>query len=237
MTRSESNPESPRRREVFLEVAQGQPVQRASVTTCQVDDRWSLGPFADVTCATRSVTLATTTWVSPWPFRHRSSRGAARRALARPTPTARCQPWHVRNTCDRHVRPGPHAGHAPDRRSPAARHPTRPSRRSTARYVQDGPPLGVHANVRYETATIDLQPGDSVTFYTDGLIERRGRNLDEGIQQLRNILTSTPHDQSVHDLCDAIADSCFPEEQPTDDICVLVARRPRTTQAGMSNVR
>ena len=100
-----------------------------------------------------------------------------------------------------------------------------------------GPPLGVHANVRYETATIDLQPGDSVTFYTDGLIERRGRNLDEGIQQLRNILTSTPNDQSVHDLCDAIADSCFPEEQPTDDICVLVARRPRTTQAGMSNVR
>ena len=47
-----------------------------------------------------------------------------------------------------------------------------------------GPPLGVAADVSYFTSGVDLEPGDRIVLYTDGLIERRGESLAVGIERL-----------------------------------------------------
>ena len=47
-----------------------------------------------------------------------------------------------------------------------------------------GPPLGVAAGVSYVTSGVDLEPGDRIVLYTDGLIERRGESLTVGIERL-----------------------------------------------------
>src|SRR5579875_3593162 len=49
------------------------------------------------------------------------------------------------------------------------------------------PPSGVllgAAREPYQTATLKLEPGDLLLLYTDGLIERRNRSLDEGLTRL-----------------------------------------------------
>jgi PAS domain S-box-containing protein len=49
-----------------------------------------------------------------------------------------------------------------------------------------GPPLGVLDTWRYEEHVADLGPGGEVVLYTDGLVERRGERLDEGLARLRD---------------------------------------------------
>jgi serine phosphatase RsbU (regulator of sigma subunit) len=53
------------------------------------------------------------------------------------------------------------------------------------------PVLGCCPEVRYTTRTTRLQSGDLVLLYTDGLIERRGDDLDERISRLEDILETT----------------------------------------------
>jgi sigma-B regulation protein RsbU (phosphoserine phosphatase) len=42
-----------------------------------------------------------------------------------------------------------------------------------------GLPLGIHSSVAYETASVELQPGDALIFYTDGVIEAFNKQLQE----------------------------------------------------------
>jgi serine phosphatase RsbU (regulator of sigma subunit) len=48
-----------------------------------------------------------------------------------------------------------------------------------------GLPVGVDPAARYESTTISVPPGATLLAYTDGLIERRGENLDQGLARLR----------------------------------------------------
>jgi serine phosphatase RsbU (regulator of sigma subunit)/PAS domain-containing protein len=50
-----------------------------------------------------------------------------------------------------------------------------------------GPMLGAHPDATYEEATVSLRLGDALLFFTDGLIERRGQSIDDGLAQLRQI--------------------------------------------------
>ena len=45
-----------------------------------------------------------------------------------------------------------------------------------------GLPLGINGEAVYETASIELQPGDAMIFYTDGVIEA----FDEKLQEFGN---------------------------------------------------
>jgi phosphoserine phosphatase RsbU/P len=83
------------------------------------------------------------------------------------------------------------------------------------------PPLGVgrHKAPR-RTTTIDLPSGAVLVCYTDGLVERRDRVIDDGLERLRAIVSPAPAD----DLCDVIM-SGLGMEQPTDDVAVLAVRR------------
>jgi serine phosphatase RsbU (regulator of sigma subunit) len=50
-----------------------------------------------------------------------------------------------------------------------------------------GPMLGVDPDATYEEATVSLRAGDALLFFTDGLIERRGQSIDDGVAQLRQV--------------------------------------------------
>ncbi len=48
-----------------------------------------------------------------------------------------------------------------------------------------GMALGVTADADFEPSTGRLAPGEALLFYTDGVVEARGRDLDDGIEWLR----------------------------------------------------
>ncbi|HVW41423.1 MAG TPA: GAF domain-containing SpoIIE family protein phosphatase [Amycolatopsis sp.] len=84
------------------------------------------------------------------------------------------------------------------------------------------PPIGMVALDRpRQSMHMDVPVGSVCCFYTDGLIERRDRALDDGLEQLRTSV--------VPDLPEAVCDtlmSLFVDEEPVDDdVAVLVLRR------------
>ena len=50
---------------------------------------------------------------------------------------------------------------------------------------RNGPPLGVSVGAKYLTARFALPAGSKLLLYTDGLVERRGESIDEGLGRLR----------------------------------------------------
>lgn len=96
----------------------------------------------------------------------------------------------------------------------------------SASYLSDGlsAPIGIGlpAGSRAESA-VPLDPGATLLLYTDGLIERRDRHLDDGLTELRELLgTST---LNVSDMCDAALTLAL-ETSPEDDICLLAVHLP-----------
>jgi serine phosphatase RsbU (regulator of sigma subunit) len=55
-------------------------------------------------------------------------------------------------------------------------------------HVDPDPVLGGFPDAVYSTITTQLRSGDLVLLYTDGLIERRGDDLDERIARLEDIV-------------------------------------------------
>ncbi|CAM5462888.1 SpoIIE family protein phosphatase [Streptomyces narbonensis] len=86
--------------------------------------------------------------------------------------------------------------------------------------VPGGPPLGL-SGLPFETAEIRLPEGSSLVLYTDGLVEDRTRDIDEGLELLRRTLAHPG--RTPEQTCGAVLDALLPEE-PSDDIAVVVAR-------------
>ncbi|MGW3495420.1 SpoIIE family protein phosphatase [Streptomyces sp. NPDC001020] len=84
-----------------------------------------------------------------------------------------------------------------------------------------GPPLGL-GGMPFETAELDLAEGTQLVLYTDGLIEDRTRDLDVGMELLRQALEGYP-DRSPEESCQAVLDELLPE-RPRDDVALLIAR-------------
>jgi anti-sigma regulatory factor (Ser/Thr protein kinase) len=66
-----------------------------------------------------------------------------------------------------------------------------------------------------------LPPGTGVCFYTDGLIERRGRSLTVGLEHLRRAMFAGP----AESVCAAVMSELVGVGAAPDDIAVLVLRR------------
>jgi serine phosphatase RsbU (regulator of sigma subunit) len=49
------------------------------------------------------------------------------------------------------------------------------------------PPVGLK-NVRYAASTFTMEPGHRLVMYSDGLVERRGEAIDDGIDRLEKTL-------------------------------------------------
>ncbi|MFE5755181.1 SpoIIE family protein phosphatase [Streptomyces massasporeus] len=87
--------------------------------------------------------------------------------------------------------------------------------------VPAGPPLGL-GGMPFQTAELCLAEGTQLVLYTDGLIEDRRRDLDVGMELLRDALTGHPG-RPPEETCQEVLDNLLPG-RPKDDVALLVAR-------------
>jgi GAF domain-containing protein/anti-sigma regulatory factor (Ser/Thr protein kinase) len=83
-------------------------------------------------------------------------------------------------------------------------------------------PIGVTAARRYEEVEIELEPGDTVVLYTDGLVERRGEPIDDGIAALVEIAAGLAG-RGAEEICDRLL-SASGAEAVADDVAILAIR-------------
>lgn len=105
--------------------------------------------------------------------------------------------------------------------------------------VLDGPDpdllLGIDPQTARAESTVTLDSGATILLYTDGLVERRGPSLDEGIGLLRDTLADLA-ELPLDDLCDELLARMLPE-RAEDDVALVALRlfpqdRPRPVEAG-----
>jgi PAS domain S-box-containing protein len=90
--------------------------------------------------------------------------------------------------------------------------------------IRPGPPLGVHGAATYAESTGYLGLGDSIVLYTDGLVERRGSDLDKRvIEAVRATEDAPPGDPAA--LIECLVEQLLVSEQRMDDVALLVANR------------
>ncbi|AEM80133.1 signal transduction histidine kinase regulating citrate/malate metabolism [Streptomyces violaceusniger Tu 4113] len=83
-----------------------------------------------------------------------------------------------------------------------------------------GPPLGL-GGLPFETAEVQLAEGSNLVLYTDGLIEDRRREIDTGLEMLRDALSHP--DRTPEEICTEVLDALLPSN-PSDDIALIAAR-------------
>jgi GAF domain-containing protein/anti-sigma regulatory factor (Ser/Thr protein kinase) len=97
-----------------------------------------------------------------------------------------------------------------------------------AQIVSDhiGPPLGV-GGMPFETTELDLAPGSVLALFTDGLIESRDRDIDQGLAQLCQILAQPA--VSLEAAGDAVIGAMRADRRADD--CALMLVRTRALPA------
>ncbi|WP_230487120.1 SpoIIE family protein phosphatase [Nocardioides anomalus] len=84
--------------------------------------------------------------------------------------------------------------------------------------------LGIHPSLPRSDHGLPLRAGDTVLFYTDGLVERRGRDLDTGVEQLRAAYAELlPEVADLDELCDGLLGRLVPD-RPDDDVALVLVR-------------
>lgn len=106
-------------------------------------------------------------------------------------------------------------GHLPPLLLPAGRKP---------RLLESAlaPPLGVPAGTAYPHAAVSVGEGDTLALYTDGLVERRGESLSEGLNRLLNRADELG-DVTPDVLCRALTEIRL-TTGPRDDLALLTVR-------------
>ncbi len=88
--------------------------------------------------------------------------------------------------------------------------------------VSPSPPLGVSGAVFNEEA---ISIGDdAVLFFTDGLVERRDRDPDEGLKALLDAAERSPHREAA-ELIDGVTAQLVTDEPRADDVAILAVQR------------
>lgn len=103
------------------------------------------------------------------------------------------------------------------------------------RQTAGGLPLGIETDSDYPTTRVVLEPGETIMFCTDGLIETGGHDMATGWTRLRPVLEEPTED--LEEMADALVEAVHgPTSHYTtgpladrreDDIAVLVLRRER----------
>ncbi|MFE2018847.1 SpoIIE family protein phosphatase [Streptomyces sp. NPDC059499] len=90
--------------------------------------------------------------------------------------------------------------------------------------VPGGPPLGL-GGLPFETLDIQLPENSRLVLYTDGLVEDRTRDIDEGLELLRGTLADYAG-RTPEETCEAVLRVMVPA-RARDDIALLVGRARR----------
>jgi PAS domain S-box-containing protein len=84
--------------------------------------------------------------------------------------------------------------------------------------------LGLDPGTPRAETVVGLGPGATVLLYTDGLVERRGQSLDEGLALLTERLAAAARrGLGVADLCDELLRVMLPA-RPEDDVALVAVR-------------
>ena len=97
----------------------------------------------------------------------------------------------------------------------------------------EGPALCLPSDqdfLQYTQGQTGFDVGDIMLMYTDGLIERRGEDLEEGITRVAERLQAWQPSAPLSSLCDEMIASLAAEPQ-LDDMCVLAVTRPEPDPA------
>ncbi len=85
------------------------------------------------------------------------------------------------------------------------------------------PPIGVTDIRRRQATTLALSPGSVLCFFTDGLVERRDKPIDDGI----TLLCETVRPGPPETVCTSIMQALVGNQYPGDDIAILAVRWQR----------
>ncbi len=92
------------------------------------------------------------------------------------------------------------------------------------RVDQRGPLLGFRPGATYPEVRRDLAVGEGLLLYTDGLVERRGEDIDAGLAALVTALDDLAGEPTRH-LCDRLMEVVAGGHEGRDDVCQLLIRR------------
>ena len=85
-----------------------------------------------------------------------------------------------------------------------------------------GPPVGFDLGISGRRSTgVDVPPGTLVVLYTDGLVERRGQDLDSGMEHLRQAVSAMEPEAA----CIQVMATMVGDQPATDDIALVAIRR------------
>jgi phosphoserine phosphatase RsbU/P len=87
--------------------------------------------------------------------------------------------------------------------------------------VASGAVIGIADQVQRPVTTVPIPPGALLCFYTDGLMERRGELIDDGLTRLRQAVTA----QSPEAACATVMQALVGSGPARDDIALLMLRR------------
>ncbi len=92
------------------------------------------------------------------------------------------------------------------------------------RYLEGGGglPLGADPEASYTEWHTTFQPGSIVVLYTDGLVERPGRSIDEGLDLLAAAAAAAPQDPNA--FVNAVVEELLGKGARGDDVALLVIR-------------
>jgi phosphoserine phosphatase RsbU/P len=87
--------------------------------------------------------------------------------------------------------------------------------------IRTGLLIGAALDVPRQVTVLEIAPGTLLCFFTDGLIERRGRLIDHGLTRLRETVIPQPPDVA----CATVMAALVGSEPARDDIALLMVRR------------
>ncbi|MEY9846836.1 SpoIIE family protein phosphatase [Streptacidiphilus sp. MAP5-3] len=101
---------------------------------------------------------------------------------------------------------------------------------ATVQHIAGGLPLGVDPEQGYPVTRFGLDPGEVLLLCTDGLVETRRIDLDEGMERLRRVFAARGADlgagldKDLGALADRIACAAADSHERDDDIALLLLR-------------
>jgi serine phosphatase RsbU (regulator of sigma subunit)/anti-sigma regulatory factor (Ser/Thr protein kinase)/uncharacterized protein YigA (DUF484 family) len=85
-----------------------------------------------------------------------------------------------------------------------------------------GLPLGTGLGPKYRQCVVELPAGSIIVLYSDGLVERRGHTIDEGIDRLVHAIATGPRD--AERLLEHVLEQLIAGGDRSDDVAILAAR-------------